>query len=86
MNKETLLKYRAMHDWVKLNGATPAPVDYAELYQDKIGTDTPDCVLDYKQSDIREEVGFLDNNVERCHSEDMENMQDFSEYLLEQHE
>jgi hypothetical protein len=86
MNKETLLKYRAIHDHVKLNGSQPLPIDYIESYQNKVGTDTPDYVLGYKQSDVREEIELLDNSVENNHVEDMENMQDFSEYLLQQYE
>jgi len=91
MNNITAIK--AMASWININGKTPAPENYIDLYLDKIGFDNfvetenfdneVDCVLDYNEQDIYEEIELMENSVNTYYSEDCENMQEFVNMLME---
>jgi hypothetical protein len=91
MNNITAIK--AMTSWINTNGKTPVPENYIDLYLDKIGFDNfvetenvdneVDCVIDYNDQDIYEEIGLMENSVNTSYTEDCENMQEFVNTLME---
>ncbi len=80
MNNITAIK--AMASWTNINGKTPAPENYIDLYLDKVGLDSvvdddsnydaPDQVLDYTEKDMDDEISSLDNTNDYSHTEDMD--------------
>jgi|SRR6056300_519408 hypothetical protein len=76
-----LIAIKAMHKHVKMLGKAPAPEDFVDKYLEneiaqfdaelKEGIPT--------QSDIAEEISLMDKSVNRYHSEDFGNMQDWEE-------
>ena len=88
MNNITSIK--AMASWVNLNGRTPAPENYIDLYLDKVGLedvvlndsnyDEADQVLDYTEEDMLDEIESMDSRNDYFHTEDME-LEDWAENI-----
>ena len=86
-----ILKFKAMHYWIKCFGNTPAPEDYVDYYLNKVGIDNvveddsnyevADNVLDYTDKDIDEEIESMENNVNTFFSEDCESIEELSEQI-----
>lgn len=85
MNNITAIK--AMASWTNLNGRTPAPDNYIDLYLDKVGLenvvddesnyDAVDQVLQYTEEDMLEEIAVMDAVNDYFQSEDVENIEDW---------
>lgn len=86
MNNLTAIK--AMASWMNMNGKTPAPENYIDLYLNKIFEqdlvdedsmyDDADYVLDYSEEDILEEISAMEHENNYYHSEDCENIEDWN--------
>lgn len=85
MNNLTAIK--AMASWMNINGRTPAPENYIDLYLDKVGLDNvvnddanydeADHVLNYTKEDMEDEIAMLDFVNDYCFTEDVEHLEDW---------
>jgi len=88
MNNLTAIK--AMASWANINGKTPAPENYIDLYLNKVGLDNvvdddsnydeTDHVLDYTEEDMFDEISMMDNTNDYSYTEDME-LEDWAENI-----
>jgi len=83
--KEIYIK--AVHQWVVRYGMEEMPEDVVEWYDEEIGSTEPDCVIDYSDIDVHDELNELDSyNNKEVYSEDSENSQQLSLELINQYE
>jgi hypothetical protein len=67
---------KAIHQWVVRYGMEEMPEDVVEWYDEEIGSTDPDCVVEYSDADVHDELGELDSyNNKESYEEDSENSQ-----------
>lgn len=85
MNNLTSIK--AMHSWVNINGRSPAPENYVDIYLNKVGLENiveddsnyepADEVINYTEEDMLEEIAIMDAVNDYFHSEDVEHLEEW---------
>ena len=74
---------KAVHQWVVRYGMEQMPEDVVEWYDEEIGSTDPDCVIDYSDIDVHDELNELDSyNNKEVYEEDSENSQELALALM----